>query len=43
MRSFDFNGSWNDGADGSGSSEALVFMTVGMMVQTVMVHEKLWF
>ena len=30
MRSFDFDDSWDDGADGGGSSEALVFMTVGM-------------
>ena len=43
MRIFDFDESRDDGADGGGSSEALVFMTVGMMVQTVRVHEKLWF
>ena len=34
---------WNDGGDGGSSREALVLITAGMMVQTVMVHEKLWF
>ena len=42
MRSFGFDDSWDGGADGCGSCEALVLMTAGMMVQTVMVHEKLW-
>ena len=43
MRSFGFDNSWDDGADGGGSREALVLMTAGMMVQTVVLHEKLWF
>ena len=41
MRSFGFDDSWDDGADGCGSREALVLMTAGMMVQKLMVHEKL--
>ena len=43
MRSFGFDDSWDDGADGCGSSEVLVLMTFRMMVQTVVVHEDLWF
>ena len=42
MRSFGFDDSWDDGADGGGSCEVLVLMTAEMMVQTVVVHEKLW-
>ena len=41
MRSFGFNHSWDDGAYGCGSWEAFVLMTAGMMVQTMVVHEKL--
>ena len=43
MRRFGFDGSCDDGADVGGSLEALVLMTAGMMVQTVVVQEKLWF
>ena len=43
MRSFGFDDSWDDGGDGGGSLEALVLMTAGMMVMTVVVQEKLWF
>ena len=39
MRSFGFDDSWDDGG---GSCEVLVLMTAEMMVQTVVVHEKLW-
>ena len=41
MRSFGFDDSADDGGDGGGSCEALVLMTAGIMVQTVVVHEKL--
>ena len=41
MRSFGLDDSWFDGADGGGSQKALVLMAAGMMVVTVVFHEKL--
>ena len=42
MKSFCFDDKWDDGEDGGGSLEALVLMIAGMIVRTVVIHEKLW-